>query len=84
LLLLDNPAEVLRNGVKDLILVLPLCHWFAIVGEASQVFEWRVLPVAGSENDRDYAGLAAPVSFKGVLHLVVIIIVGGEKIGADE
>jgi hypothetical protein len=49
-----------------------------------QIFEWGVLPITGSEDDRDHANIPALVPLKGMLHLLLITIVRVKKIGAAE
>src|SRR5262249_55072837 len=61
-----------------------LGHRFAVTGKTLHLFERRVLPITGSENDRNNAGFSSSMPFKGTLHLVLVTGVRGQEIGADQ
>ena len=80
----EEAAEASGDILPGKVSIRPLRDGIAVLGQALQGGEISCLPIAGADDDGDDASLFGFVALQSTLHLLLVAIVGGEEVGADE
>ena len=70
--------------LECLIDVRPLRDWTPIFWRRQELSERQIVPVAWSQDDRDYPCIASLVFFESPLHFAFVAVIGSDEIWAHK